>query len=85
MKSISIIPVESQTQNPVLIRMNCLAIACLDERYADKIPLAAYYEEWVLSGKAKEYGKVVISDSSFADLKKSGVIDETQVFMTNTK
>lgn len=37
MIGINIIQVESKTQNPVLIRMNCLALACLDGRVGNDI------------------------------------------------
>jgi hypothetical protein len=79
MKNMNIIPVESKTHNPVLIRMNCLALACLDDVHANKISLAIEYEKWVYSGKAQNYANVAIGDSAYSDLKKSGVFDSTQV------
>jgi hypothetical protein len=79
MSGVNIIPVESKTQNPILIRMNCLALACMDGRVENKISLAKDYEDWVFSGEAPIYANVAISKSALSDLQKSGEVDETQV------
>ena len=75
MRTISIIPVESPTQNPVLIRMNCLALACLDGRIGDKISLAEDYEYWIFFGK-KRYieAKVAESPHGKSEIEKSGEV-----------
>jgi|GEM_PF-5930012 hypothetical protein len=85
MQSINIIFVGSKTQNPVLIRMNCLAHACLDERYSNKISLAIEYEKWVYSGEATNYANVAIGNSAYSSLKKSGVFDPTQIPITGAE
>lgn len=82
MKNITLLPTDRDTLNPVLVRLNCLALACLEEKYDSKIYLAKKYEQWVFSGVENPImAKVVISDSAYENLKKSGVIDQTQVKM----
>ena len=51
MKNINIIPCESQLINPVLIRMNCLALAVSDETHASPLITAQLYYDWVIKGE----------------------------------
>jgi len=48
---VKIIPCESQVVNPILIRMNCLALAYMDEKCAhSRIPWAEALYDWVMDG-----------------------------------
>ncbi|MGA3015336.1 MAG: hypothetical protein ABSD71_15030 [Bacteroidales bacterium] len=48
-KEIKIIDCTSQLINPVLIRMNCLALAVSDETLASPLKWAKIYYNWIIN------------------------------------
>lgn len=51
--SINLISPERMVLNPKIVRLNCLAMALLNEEMFDKISLAQDYEYWVHSGRRR--------------------------------
>ena len=60
----SMVSCDNLVFNPKMVRMNCLALACINEQAYDKIAIAESYNHWVLTGERMETKlKLEISDS----------------------
>lgn len=61
--SLSLLDVKGDVLNLNLVRLDCLILACLDEKPFRKVDLAKEYYEWVMNGKVPNDNMLIKSNS----------------------